>query len=240
MSAPRPRLVVRNHVPGRRALLWLAMACAMAAGLWVAFEWGRSRAGFDGAAARSERAAFKDQIAALEERVRTTRLKLAMFETEGAGQLRERTELAKTIGELQAEVAQLNSDVAFYRGVVEGRTTPELVKVQQFQVSAGKVAREFVLRLVIGRPLRPEDSITGKARITIEGNTADGSPVSYDLAALGVESGELSFSLRYVETLEQVVHLPAGFTPSRSTVELAPARKDVKAVRETFIWKVEN
>ncbi len=159
---------------------------------------------------RAERATYKDRIAALEEEARAARLKLAMFETEGTGQLRERTELAKTIGELQAEVARLNSDLAFYRGVVEGRTTADVVKIQQFQVSAGKAAREFTLRLVLGRPLRPEDSISGKVRITVEGTAADGSPASHDLAALGVEAGELSFSLRYVETLEQAGAVAGG------------------------------
>lgn len=240
VSAPRPRLVVRNHAPGRRALLWLGALAAFVVAVLGAFEFGRSRAGFDGAAARTERATYKDRIAALEEEARAARLKLAMFETVGAGQLRERTEVSKTIGELQAEVAQLNSDLAFYRGVVEGRTTADVVKIQQFQISAGAAAREFTLRLVLGRPLRPEDSISGKARITVEGTAADGSPASHDLAGLGVEAGELSFSLRYVETLEQAVLLPAGFTPARTTVELVPARKDVKSVRETFIWKLEN
>jgi hypothetical protein len=240
VSTPRPRLVVRNHAPVRRALLVLAALTAVGAAVLGAFEFGRYRSGFDGAAARAERATYKDRIAELEEQARTARLKLAMFETEGTGQLRQRTELAKTIGELQAEVAQLNSDVAFYRGVVEGRTTTEVVKIQQFQVSAGKATNEFMLRLVLGRPLRPEDSISGKVRITVEGTAADGSPASHDLAALGVEAGELSFSLRYVETLEQLVRLPAGFAPARTTVELAPARKDVKSVRETFIWKPEN
>jgi hypothetical protein len=231
---------VRNHAPGRRALLLLAAAAGVVVAVLGAFELGRYRAGFDGAAARAERARYKDRIETLEEEARAARLKLAMFETEGAGQLRQRTELAKTIGTLQAEVAQLNSDLAFYRGVVEGRTTAEVVKIQQFQVSAGRTAQEYMLRLVLGRPLRPEDSISGKARITIEGTTADGSSANLDLAALGVEAGELSFSLRYVETLEQAVLLPAGFTPARTTVELVPARKDLKSVRETFLWKLEN
>ncbi len=240
MSAPRPRLIVRNHAPGRRVLLWLVALLVVLAAIWFAFELGRSRAGFDGAAARGERSTFKDRIAALEEELRTARLKLAMYDTESAGQGHERTELSKTIGELQAEVARLNSDVAFYKGVVEDHSAPEVVKVQQFHVSAGKGEREFLLRLVLGRPLRPEDLITGKARITIEGTGADGAAASLDLAALGVEGGELAFSLRYVETLEQAVRLPAGFTPSRTTVELAPARKGVNPVRETFLWTVEN
>jgi hypothetical protein len=240
MGAPRPRLVVRNHAPGRSVLWVVAALVILVAASLGAFEFGRSRAGFDGAAARSERATQQDRIAALEEELRAARLKLAMYDSDNAGSTRERTEVAKTIGELQAEVARLTSDVAFYRGVVDERATPEVVKIQQFRIGAGKAEREFVLRLVLGRPLRPEDSITGKARITIEGTAADGSAASYDLAALGVPGGELAFSLRYVVTLEQAVVLPAGFAPGRTTVELAPARKGVNPVRETFIWTVEN
>ncbi len=241
MAAPRPRLVVRNHAPGRRALLIAGAVLLVVAALLVVFEWGRSRAGFDGAAARSERAALNDRIAALEEELRAARLKLAMYDTDAAGQNRERNELSRTIGELQAEVARLTSDVAFYRGVVEERTSGDVVKVQQFQVKAGGSAREFVLRLVLGRPLRPEDLISGRVRIVIEGTGADGAAASLDLAQLSdVASGELPFNLRYVETLEQTVTLPQGFTPARSTVQLVPSRKGAKEVRETFLWTVEN
>jgi hypothetical protein len=241
MSAPRPRLVVRNHAPGRRALWALGAMLVVLAAVAAAFEWGRSRAGFDAAAARDERADLKDQIAALEEQLRATRLKVAMYETDSAGQTREKTELSKTIGELQAEVARLTSDVAFYRGVVEERTTGNVLKIQQFHVVAGENPGEYVLRLVLGRPLRSEDSISGKARITVEGTGADGMPASYDLAQIGgVTGGELLFSMRYLETLEQTVKLPEGFAPSRSTVELTPSRKGANPVRETFVWTVEN
>lgn len=241
MAAPRPRLVVRNHVPGRRALLISGAVLLLMAALWSAFEWGRSRAGFDGVAARRERAELNDRIGALEEELRGARVKLAMYDTDTAGQSRERNELSRTIGDLQAEVASLTSDVAFYKGIVEERTSGDVIKVQQFQVKAGTSEREFVLRLVVGRPLRPEDLVTGKVRITIEGTGADATPASLDLAQVAnLPNGELSFSLRYVETLEQTVMLPEGFTPSRSTVHLIPSRKGAKEVRETFLWTVEN
>jgi len=196
---------------------------------------------FDGGAARSERAGLKDQVTALGEEARALRLKIAMYETERAGQVHERTELSKNIGELQAEVARLTSDVAFYRGVVEEKTSGDVVKIQQFRVNNGKAEREFLLKIVLGRPLRPEDTTTGKARIAIEGTGADGQPATLDLAATaGLAGGELPFNFRYVETLEQAVRLPAGFMPARSTVELLPTRKGVNPVRETFIWTVEN
>jgi uncharacterized small protein (DUF1192 family) len=241
MNAPRARLVVRSHVPGRRALMIGGLLLLLAGTSWLTFEWGRSRAGFDGAAARRDRAELKDRIAELEEEVRTVRLKLAMHDSDTAGQVRERNELSRTIGDLQAEVARLTSDVAFYRGVVDDRTSGDVVKIQQFRVSAGIGEREFLLRLVVGRPLRPEDLVTGKVRITIEGAAADGTPASFDLAQVSdATNGELSFNLRYVETLEQKVTLPEGFTPARSTVQLAPSRKGAKEVRETFLWTVEN
>lgn len=241
MSTPRPRLVVRNHAPGRRALWILAAMLLVLVAMGAAFEWGRSRAGFDAAAARSEHSDLKDQISTLEEQLRATRLKVAMYETDSAGETREKTELSKTIGELQAEVARLTSDVAFYRGVVEERTTGNVLKIQQFHVAAGPNAREFVLRLVLGRPLRSEDSISGKVNITIEGTGADGMPASFDLAQVGgVTGGELPFSMRYVKTLEQTVQLPEGFAPARINVELTPSRKGENPVRETFVWTVEN
>ncbi len=241
MNAPRPRLVVRDHAPARGVLLGAAVLLLVLGAAWVSFEFGRSRAGFDGASARGERAALKNQIATLEEEMRAARLKLAMFESDSTGQLHERTELSKTIGELQADVARLTSDVAFYRGIVEQRTTGDVVKIQQFHVTAGKAEREFQLRLVLGRPLRPEDNVSGKARIAIEGAGADGAPASLDLMQLaGVPGAELSFNLRFVQTLEQAVSLPQGFAPARVTIELLPARKGVNPVRESFLWSVEN
>lgn len=241
MNAPRSRLVVRHHAPARMLLLAGIAVPLVLAGLWFSFEWGRSRAGFDGAAARRERAELGDRIGALEEQLRAARLKLAVYESDKTGTLRERTELARTIGELQAEVARLNSDVAFYRGVVEERTTGDVLKIQQYRVTAGKGPRQFLLHLVLGRPLRPEDSISGRVRITIEGNAADGSSASYDLAQLaGVAGAELPFSLRYVITLDQAVTLPAGFAPMRSTIELLPMRKGANPLRETYLWTVEN
>jgi hypothetical protein len=232
---------VRNHAPGRRAL-WIAAAMVLLIGaLLAAFEWGRARAGFDGASARRERSELNDRIAALEDDLRAARLRIAMYDSDTAGQTRERDELSRTIGDLQAEVARLTSDVAFYRGIVEERTSGEVVKIQQLRVGPGTAEREYVLRLVLGRPLRPEDLISGKARISIEGSGANGESASLDLAQLAdVPGGELSFNLRYVETLEQPVVLPEGFTPARCNVVLVPSRKGAKEVRETFVWTVEK
>jgi nitrogen fixation-related uncharacterized protein len=231
---------VRTYAPLRHVLLLGAAVVLAALSLYIAFEWGRSNAGFDGRSARAERSQAHDRIRELEDDNRKQRLQLAAHESERVGQTRERTELAKTIGDLQAQVARQAQDLAFYRGVVGDSASADIVKIQQFQVSKGAVVDEYRLRLVLGRPLRPEDAVAGKIRMTFEGATA-ATPVNLDLSMVSdVTNGELAFSYRYVETLEQTIRLPPGFKPARTTIELAPARKGVNPVRETFIWTVEN
>jgi hypothetical protein len=234
-----PRLVVRADEPGRRGLLVFVMLLLVGLSLWGAFEWGRGNLGLPGGIT-PDRVALRERVQALENEVRTLRVELAQRESERVGQARERTELARTIGSLRADVQQLESELGFYRGVVGTSSRTQTVKVQQFRVSRTEEANVFRVRLVLGRALDPEGTVSGKLRITIEGtNGAD--PASLDLAAVaGIEGGELPYSYRYLSEVEQLVRLPAGFTPARTFVELVPAQKGVNPVRETFLWTVEN
>jgi hypothetical protein len=234
------RLVVRSYTPLRRAFLIGAGVVMVILAMYAAFEWGRGNAGFDSRSARAEGGEMRDRIRALEAENRRQRLELAAGETQRVGQSREREELARTIGDLQADVARLTRDLAFYRGVMGESASGQVVRVQQFRITRGKVPGEFLLRIVLGRPLRPEDFASGKVRVNIEGSMG-ATAATLDLAQVSdVPAGELTFSYRYVQTLDQPVTLPAGFVAARVTVELHPSRKGVNPVRETFLWTVEN
>jgi hypothetical protein len=234
------RLVVRSYTPLRRAFLIVAGVVMAGLALYVAFEWGRGNAGFDSRSARAEGGELRDRITELEAENRRQRLQLAAGETQRVGQAREREELARTIGDLQADVARLTRDLAFYRGVVGESANGQVVKMQQFRVTRGKAPGEFLLRLVLGRPLRPEDFVSGKVRVSLEGSVG-ATATTLDLSQVAdVPGGELLFSYRYVQTLDQPVKLPVGFVPARVTIELNASRKGVNPVRETFLWTVEN
>ena len=234
------RLVVRSYTPLRRAFLIAAGVIMAGLAMYAAYEWGRGNAGFDSRSARAEVGQMRKRIQELESESRRQRLALAAGETQRVGQAREREELARTIGDLQADVARLTRDLAFYRGVVGDTANTQVVRVQQFRITRGQAAGEFMLRLVLGRPLRPEDFVSGKARVSLEGSVG-ATATTLDLAQVSdVPGGELSFSYRYVQTLDQAVKLPAGFVPARVTVLLQASKKGVNPVRETFLWTVEN
>ena len=71
-------------------------------------------------------------------------------------QVRERTELARTIGELQAGLARAQQDLDFYRAIANpAAASRRSVRVQQFRIlTADAAAHTFTLRFALNRPTR--------------------------------------------------------------------------------------
>src|SRR5580698_10531980 len=112
------KLVVRTYAPARR---WVIFAIVLILGLlalYVVFELGRYKAGYDAMQATGERDAMQLQINQQQQSMREMRVHLAAAEEARVSDARERTEVARTIGELQAQVERQQQDVEFYRGLV--------------------------------------------------------------------------------------------------------------------------
>jgi hypothetical protein len=207
--------------------------------LYLAFEFGRQKAGFDGIQAAQQRAALEAQIASLQNTVHDLQVQLAAADEARISQVRERSEVAKTIGELQAALGRAQQDLEFYRGIANpvAGAKPQPVRVQQFQVlTIDAAVHRYTLRFALNRPTRPEESTAGTLGVTIEGERA-GTAASIDLALLtDGKQRELPYSFRYYSNVEQAVTVPADFRPERVTIEIRPARKGLAPYRQTFVW----
>jgi hypothetical protein len=234
------RLVIRTYAPLRRYFILGGVAVLGVLLLYVAYEWGRGGSDPQGIAAAREKARLEAQLAGAEASNRELRLKLAAQETAQVAQRREREEVSRSIGELQAQVARQAQDLAFYRGIVGDNSQAPPVRVQQFRVAALGTPGRFQLRLVLGRPVRPEDVVNGTVGITIEGAQGE-KPASLELAAVTPNQlRELRFNYRYLQTFEQELVLPEGFRPERATLDVRVARKGVAPVRQTFLWSLDS
>jgi len=233
------KLVVRTYAPARRGIFMVVAVLLGGASLFLSFELGRQQAGFDGIQAAQERARLEDLIAELQTSAHEMRVQLAAAEASQVAQVRERSELARTIGELQAGLGRAQQDLEFYRGIAnpQAGAKPQTVRVQQFQVlTVNAAAHNYALRFALNRPTRPEESSAGVLAVTIDGERA-GATASVDLAALTAgKTRELPYSFRYFTSIEQPVTLPADFKAERVTIEIRPARKSVAPYRQTFVW----
>ena len=233
------KLVVRTYAPARRLTMLISAMLLGAVALYLAFEMGHQQAGFDGIQAAQLRAALESRVGAQEQTIHEMQVQLAAGDAARVSQVRERAEVARTIGELQAELGRAQQDLEFYRAIANPLAAAKQpsVRVQQFRVlTADAAAHSYTLRFALNRPTRPEESTSGKLGVTIDGERA-GVAASLNLAMLSAaKAKELSYNFRYYTNVEQSVTLPAEFKAERVTIEIRPARKGVAPYRQTFVW----
>ena len=234
------KIVVRTHAPSWQWILLAVALLFIGLALFVAFQLGLYKAGFEAVQAASARQALQHQIDQLDQAQRQLRVQLAAAEEARVAQVRERAELARAIGELQAQVESQQQDIQFYRGLVAQPTQGEnvLVRVQQFHITGEAQPQKFVLRFTLDRVMQPEQTVSGALAIVVDGSE-NGAPASADLGVLTGGTQQLTFNFRYYAHLDQPITLPAAFKPDSVTIEVRPARKGVSSYRQTFVWEVD-
>jgi hypothetical protein len=237
------KLVVRAYAPARRWIILGSLLLLGAVALFLAFEIGRQQAGFDGITAAQQRSALERRLAAQEQIMHELRVQLAADASTQVSQVRERAELARTIGELQAGLARAQQDLEFYRAIANpaASNSQGSVRVQQFRVlTADAAVHTFTLRFALNRPTRPEETTSGTLNVTIDGERA-GIGASLGLASLTADKiKQLPYSFRYFTNVEQLITLPADFKAERVTIEIRSAQKSTPPYRQTFVWNPDT
>ena len=239
-SEGTPSLVIRTHAPTRRLVLIGVVVLLVLFSLYVVYELGRFNAGYDRLAVAQQRTELEVEIERLNKSNRELRTQLAELDTIRIGRAREQAEVARTIGDLQAQVARQTQELAFYRGIVAQGAGAVGVKVEQLHISSGSKAQRFGLHVALVRSVRPDNVATGSIGVSVDGTAGDGKATTLDLGALTAgKQRELPFNFRYFENLDQEVALPAGFKPEHVAIEMRSSKKDVAPATQTFPWTVD-
>lgn len=248
------RLVVRRAAPFKRVLLIAAAALVVLGALYFAYERGRFDGGYDRIAAAEQRSELAGRIAKLEKANAALNARVAELDTLGIGRAQERAELARTIGDLQAQVARQTQEIEFYRGVLAEGAAAHAggLEMRQVRITPGTAAGHFEVHLTLLERTRPEADTKGTLELSVEGSSA-GKPATLDHAALtDGKTHAQTFSFRYFENLAEDITIPQGFRPERLTVEAQPrarsAARSNSAGRDeasgplvqSFPWRVDS
>ena len=143
--------VVRTRAPALRTVLLIAALLIGLFALYVIYELGRYDAGYDRLAVAQQRTELEVQIEHLEKANRELRTQLAELDTIRVGRAHEQAEVSRTMGDLQAQVAQQSQELAFYRGVVAQGAVSIGVKIEQLRITAGSRPGSFIVHLSLVR-----------------------------------------------------------------------------------------
>jgi hypothetical protein len=234
-----PKLVVTTYAPTRRVITIVLLVLIVAGSVYGMFEFGRYSAGFDSLTALRERAALRAEITANEATISELRAKVAQLESSTVGQTREREEVQRTIGDLQAQVARANQELAFFRGIVTQNANSAEVKIQQARMVATAAANKFRVRVTLVQPMKPDAVVSGVVVLSVDGEL-DGKPNRADFATLSSgKRREIPFTFRYLENIEEEITLPPGMKPAQLIVEVRSNRRGTAPIQQTYVWNVD-
>ena len=234
-----PKLVVTTYAPTRRVITIVLLVLIVAGSVYGMFEFGRYSAGFDSLTALRERAALRAEITANEATISELRAKVAQLESSTVGQTREREEVQRTIGDLQAQVARANQELAFFRGIVTQNANSAEVKIQQARMVATSTANKFRVRVTLVQPMKPDTVVSGVVVLSVDG-AVDGKPGRADFATLsGGKRREIPFTFRYLENIEEEITMPPGMKPEQLLVEVRSNRRGSAPVQQSYVWSVD-
>jgi len=223
----------------RRWITIVLLVLIVAGGVYGMFEFGRFRAGYDVVAGLKQRAELRDVIATQETTISDLRAKVAQLESSTVGQTREREEVQRTIGELQAQVARANQELAFFRGIVTQNANSAEVKIQQARMVATATANKFRVRVTLVQPMKPDTVVSGVVILSVDGEV-DGKPGRADFATLsGGKRREIPFTFRYLENIEEEITMPPGMKPEQLLVEVRSNRRGSAPVQQSYVWSVD-
>jgi hypothetical protein len=231
--------VVHRGSRARRILVGLATTLIGLFGVYVVYELGRYNAGYDRQAVGQQRTELEVKIEHLEAENRGLRTKLAELDTIRLGRAREQAEVARAMGDLQAQVAKQSQELAFYRGVVAQGAANLGVKIEDLRIAAAPQPNVYMVHMALVRSGRAETLAAGTLQLSVDGELAGGEK-TLDLATLtGGRQQALRYDFRYFQDFDQELTVPAGFKAAHLVVEVHSNRRDVTPLSQTFLWSVE-
>jgi hypothetical protein len=234
-------LVVRTHAPKRRAALLGAAVLLGVAVLYAAFEIGRYDAGFRVVDSVRGALSASARIRSLEAENAKQRGQLEAAEVARRVDQEGYKQVNKSLGDMQSQIARLNQDLSFYRGLVQPDSVIH-VKVQQMQIVPETVAGQYRLKFVLMQTGKPDKEVAGSAAISIDG-LQQGKPSNLTFAQVAPSHRvSLAYSFRYFQDYEELIQLPQGFEPTRVGVEIRSVkdRDPSHNFRQAFVWKAQG
>ena len=233
------KLVVRTYAPKRRAALWGLTILVSLGILYAAFELGRYDAGFRVVDSVRGALSASARIRSLEAENEKQARGLEAAETARRVDREGYAQVERSLGDMQSQIARLNQDLSFYRGLVQPESLIH-VKVQQMQIIPDTVAGQFHLKFVLMQTGKPDKEVTGNAAITLDGLLA-GKPMSLSYAQVSPNHRvSLAYSFKYFQEYNEPIELPQGFEPTRVGVEIRSSRDSNHSSRQAFVWKAQG
>jgi cell division protein FtsB len=238
----RDNVIVSYQTLTKNRVMLIVFVVLALSGVYLAYEIGLGRAGFNRMEAIADRAELESHNEELQVELKTLHERIAVLETAAKIDREAYRKIDDVLVDLQNRVHEQQEDIEFYKGIFNENDGTGL-RIQDFRVVHGLGEQEYDLRLVLAQAFRVDRQVSGSVEIVVEG-LQRGKPVRLDLSDLASADSEarkrLKYSFRYFQDIKAGLVLPADFVPERVHVIVRPQGKKSKTVEDFFVWNIKS
>ncbi|MEY8262607.1 MAG: hypothetical protein RPR98_00260, partial [Bermanella sp.] len=145
--------------------------------------------------------------------------------------------LRQNMVDLRTQIATLQEEVAFYKGIMAPSSRKHDLRIQKIEVEKALAARRFRYKVVVTQVGTNQTYISGLAAVNITG-VLGGKQKVFGLRDLtdDVQDYGIKFKFRYFQEISGEMVLPEGFIPESIEVVLQSKGSKAGRVTQTTPW----
>lgn len=185
----------------------------------------------------AERDQLSEDLQMLRDEMSSSSQRVIMLEKGGEVDRRSTEGLRQNMVDLRGQIATLQEEVAFYRGIMAPASRKQDLRIQKVEITKTLEERRHRFKVVLTQVGTNQRFVSGLAGVSIIG-VLNGKKKSYALRELSddIRDYGIKFKFRYFQEIEGDLLLPDGFTPESVEVELQSNSSKSKRVEKVFPW----
>lgn len=238
---------VVSYRPLYRALVWLVGAALVAGALLGSYVVGN----YQGVALQAQAAAERDQLRidlqAKTRELQENRQRVANLALGSEVDRKASEEVRTEVIDLKAQIAALQADISFYRGLMAPTGNKRGLTIGSLDVIATGAPREFRYKLVMQQLSTDHKMLSGTMSFNVVGRQLGvlgqpDTPMILPLKDLtdSVSSDKLKLRFKYFQNFVGRLTLPVGFEPQRIELLAKSTGKKAVTVEKNFGWLVQE
>lgn len=239
-SRKQHEMKVVPHRPILSAGVVGSLVLAAVGFVWLAFELGLGR-GLDlKEQVLVENELIKDELIQRDTDIAKLRRQLADIELGGVIDSQATAEVREEIESLKTQVAELNEEIRFYKGVMLPKVGEKGLRIERLDIKTTAKSNRVKYSLLLTQVVDKPSFVRGGVEIKLVGNQGE-EPKEISLGELtGGNKKIIGFNFRYFQNLDGELIIPAGFTP-REVMVIAKSSGGRSQKRERkFDWTLEG
>lgn len=233
-------MVVVPHRPYYKAGVFSLVLLAVMAISWLTYDRGMKEGLATKVEVIQERDLLREQLTESARLVIEMRQDVADLKLGGKVDTRANKEIQSTVEDLQEEIAGLNEEIRFYKGVMLPNVKEQGLRIERLDLKATGEPSTYSFGLLLTQVVEKHDYVQGAVEISLIGQE-DNLERQLSLAEMSEgKQNSIRFRFRYFQNIEGKITVPEGFAPRELVIVAKRKGRNAQELEKKFGWQLDG